>query len=125
MARLILDTGALIAHERADPGVRAWLEEARRRDEVPVVSAVSLAEAWRSAKQVRLAQLLNACAIVTVSERIARTAGESLASTAAGAIDAIVCATAVEAGGGIILTSDPGDLGRLAAGRPELRIERI
>jgi hypothetical protein len=39
--------------------------------------------------------------------------------------DAHVVATAVEAGGGIVLTGDPTDIGRLAAAFPNVVVEAI
>jgi hypothetical protein len=55
--------------------------------------------------------------------RIARTAGQLRARARTGsAIDAIVVATAVRLGGGVIATSDPDDLGALAADHPNVRI---
>ncbi|MDP9403815.1 MAG: hypothetical protein M3P85_10935 [Actinomycetota bacterium] len=39
--------------------------------------------------------------------------------------DAIVVATAIEAGGGVVLTGDPDDLGALAARNPEMVIEPL
>jgi hypothetical protein len=41
------------------------------------------------------------------------------------AIDALVVATAVRLGGGLILTHDPNDLEQLAVGFPGVRIARI
>ncbi len=39
--------------------------------------------------------------------------------------DALVVAHAVEAGGGLILTSDPDDLGALASGHPGVWVESV
>jgi predicted nucleic acid-binding protein len=63
--------------------------------------------------------------VVTTGARMARLAGHALAGIGAGsehAVDAFVLATAVGLGGGLILTHDPGDLRRLAAGHPNVRI---
>ena len=40
-------------------------------------------------------------------------------------IDAVVVATAIDAGGAVILTSDADDLGRLAAHNAEVIIEPL
>jgi len=57
-------------------------------------------------------------------EAVGRTAGRLLGEASSTAtVDAIVVATAVEAGGAVVLTGDPGDLGALAAGRREVVIE--
>lgn len=56
--------------------------------------------------------------VITTGARIARIAGHLLAHVGAGselAVDALVVATAIRLGGGIVLTHDPVDLTRLAA----------
>jgi hypothetical protein len=66
--------------------------------------------------------------VVTTGVRIARTAGLLLARVGAGsemAVDALVVATAICLGGGLILTHDPSDLERLAAGHPNVHIASI
>ncbi len=66
--------------------------------------------------------------VVTTGARIARVAGHLLANIGAGtemAVDALVVATAIRFGGGIIATHDPDDLRRLAAGHPNLAIFEI
>lgn len=66
--------------------------------------------------------------VVTTGARTARTAGHLLAADGAGselAVDALVVATAVRLGGGLILTHDPDDLQRLAADRPNIAVVGI
>lgn len=66
--------------------------------------------------------------VVNTGARTARVAGHLLAAAGVGselAIDALVVATAIRFGGGIVLTHDPGDLSRLAAGHPNLAIAAI
>ncbi len=66
--------------------------------------------------------------VVTTGVRIARVAGHLLARIGRGsemAVDALVVATAVRLGGGLIVTHDPTDLELLAAGHPNVRIARI
>jgi predicted nucleic acid-binding protein len=56
--------------------------------------------------------------VVTTGARMARIAGHLLADVGAGsemAIDALVVATAIRFGGGIVATHDPDDLRLLAA----------
>ncbi|MCB9388036.1 MAG: hypothetical protein H6512_00105 [Acidimicrobiia bacterium] len=56
--------------------------------------------------------------VITTGSRVARIAGHLLATAEAGselAVDAVVVATAVRLGGGIVATHDPADLERLAA----------
>ncbi len=66
--------------------------------------------------------------VVTTGARMARIAGHLLANADAGsemAIDALVVATAIRFGGGIIVTHDPDDLGRLAAAHTNVAIFEI
>jgi hypothetical protein len=66
--------------------------------------------------------------VITTGIRIARLAGHLLASVGAGsemAVDALVVATAVRLGGGLILTHDPTDLEHLAADYPNVRIAPV
>lgn len=66
--------------------------------------------------------------VVTTGARTARIAGHLLAAAGAGselAIDALVVATAIRFGGGVVLTHDPGDLTRLAAGHSSVAIVAI
>ena len=63
--------------------------------------------------------------VVTTGVRIARIAGHLLARHGAGselAVDALVVATAIRFGGGLVLTHDPTDLGALAADHPNVAI---
>jgi len=66
--------------------------------------------------------------VVTTGARIARIAGHLLASAGSGsemAIDALVVATTIRLGGGIVATHDPNDLALLAAGHPNVAIAAI
>lgn len=59
---------------------------------------------------------------------MARIAGHLLSRAGADSsmvVDALVVATAVRFGGGVIATHDPDDLGRLAAGHPNVAIFEI
>jgi len=63
--------------------------------------------------------------VVTTGARIARIAGHLLARVDAGsemAIDAVVVATAVRLGGGMVVTHDPTDLSALAVDSPNVVI---
>jgi predicted nucleic acid-binding protein len=64
--------------------------------------------------------------IEVADELIGRTAGRLVGSAGSAAtVDAIVVATAIEAGGAVILTGDAGDLGLLAAEDPQVIIEPL
>ena len=134
---LILDSEALSAlarptasrarHER----VRAALQTARRRGEPVRVPSAALVELYRGGghdEAIDLELARGYAKVVTTGVRIARIAGHLLAAVGAGsemAIDALVVATAVRLGGGLILTHDPDDLGHLATAHPNVRVAQI
>ena len=123
MAGMTLDSGALIALERADRRIWVHLKEAASRKLPRTVSAAALAEVWRGGvRSARLAQFLATCSVEPVSETLARAAGEALAVVRRGdTIDALVMASAAQRGDAV-LTSDPDDLGRLQACFRNVRI---
>jgi predicted nucleic acid-binding protein len=110
VAGLTLDAGALIAYERGQDRIREILKVSFDRGLVPTVPAIALAEVWRGdAKDARVARLLKACAIETIDEHLARTAGGLRRITpGADAIDACI-AVGVRRRGDAIATSDPDD----------------
>lgn len=66
--------------------------------------------------------------VVTTGTRIARIAGHLLANAGRGsemAIDALVVASTIRLGGGLVATHDPGDLALLAVGYPNVTIAAI
>ena len=66
--------------------------------------------------------------VVTTGARIARHAGHLLADADRGselAIDALVVATTIRLGGGLILTHHPADLELLSARQPAVRVVTI
>lgn len=66
--------------------------------------------------------------VVTTGARIARVAGHLLAAAGSGsemAIDALVIATAIRLGGGIVATHDRNDLTFLSADSPNVAIAAI
>ena len=105
--------------------MRAFLARAvelRAPVEVPIVV---IAETIRgNARDAPVNRVLNAVGESPVAtEEIGRTAGALLGVAASTAtVDALVVAQAIEDGGAVILTSDPDDLGRLAARHPEVAI---
>jgi predicted nucleic acid-binding protein len=123
---VVLDAGALAAlGERRGPRgleVRAALRAAARLSREVVVPAVILAELYRGPRH---NAMVDACLARETGIRVrdtdrplARLVGGVLAAARAGSqhlADAHVIAAAVELGGGIALTTDAEDLGRLAA----------
>jgi predicted nucleic acid-binding protein len=123
---LILDSGAVIALSRREPRARAFLQRALELEAWVEVPVVVVAETTRGTRRdAAVNRILKAVdAVPATHEVVGRTAGALLGrSTDAGVVDALVVAQAVEAGGGVILTSDPRDLASLAAGHSEVQIQ--
>ncbi|CAN5720159.1 hypothetical protein BH20ACT2_BH20ACT2_19950 [soil metagenome] len=126
--RLILDAGAVIALSRSDVRARAALTAAVEVGAEVSIPAVVVAETIRgAATDAPVNRVLKAVGQVDAAdEAVGRTAGRLLGEAGSTAtIDAIVVATAVEAGGAVVLTGDPGDLRVLATGRREVIIEPL
>jgi predicted nucleic acid-binding protein len=123
---VVLDAGALSAlggrPARRNLEVRAALRAAERLGRDVVVPAVILAELYRGPRH---SQVVDACLSRETGIRVrdtdrplARLVGGVLATARVGSeylADAHVIAAAVDIGSGIALTTDPADLGRLAA----------
>jgi predicted nucleic acid-binding protein len=114
---VVLDSHGLtsLAHNRAR------LEELRRRGEWPAIApSVILAEALTGdhRRDYLENRLLRACEVKPVDELLARSAARLRAAARTrrtpSAVDAIVVAVADEAGGAVVLSSDPADLRALA-----------
>ena len=122
---LVLDTGALIAFERADPRMRALLREALRTRTRIVIPAGALGQAWRDpARQVVLRALAGdpLTTVPPLDRVLAEAAGVLCGRTrTSDVIDASVALTAKRSQA-VIVTSDARDLRRLD---PTLRIEPV
>lgn len=128
-ARLILDSGAIIALARNDGKVRALVSAAVRAGARVMVPAVVVAETFRGRgpRDARVNRALTAAdSYLSTDDSAARTAG-SLLGTARSSetLDALVVAAAIHAGGGRIITTDPRDLKRLSAGRTDVVIHAV
>jgi hypothetical protein len=116
VSALILDAGALVAVDRDDRSMMARLRASQQHGLELRTNAMVVAQVWRDrhGRQVSLARLLQAVEVRAVSQRDGRDAGVlQAAAGTADAIDATVVLLA--APGDRILTSDPGDITRLAA----------
>ena len=111
---ITFDTGALIALERRAQRARQILERATElKVRITVPSAV-ITEWWRGRSDVR-DDIVAALRVEPLSERVAKLAGEALASVRGStAIDAIVMASAALRGD-VVYTSDVDDLQKLTA----------
>lgn len=126
--RLILDAGAVIALSRADQRARAALAAALEAGADVSIPAVVVAETVRGvAAGAPVNRIVKAVGEVSVAdERVGRTAGRLLGEARSDStIDALVVASAVEAGGAVILTGDPDDLRALAGDRPGVVIQAL
>lgn len=126
--RLILDSGAVIGLSRNDVRARAALTAAHEAGALISLPAVVVAETVRgTARDARVNRILKAVGhVAPTDEPTARLAGGLLgAANSSSTIDAIVVATAIDAGGAVILTGDADDLGQLAAQNAEVIIEPL
>jgi predicted nucleic acid-binding protein len=116
------DTGMLIALERRRQAATDAFYAIVRRGFVPVVPAVVYAEWWRGRTDVR-ERLLASVLIEDMPPRLCRAAGEALAAVRSATLaDAVVMASAALRGGGVVYTSDEGDLARLGQHFPSVRV---
>lgn len=137
MAVLVLDSEALSALARPNTNqlrhqrVRAAMRSAHERNFPVRVPSAVLVELYRGGGTDEAIDAVLArgfAQVVTTGARIARVAGHLLAAAQSGsemAIDALVVATAIRLGGGIVVTHDPNDLALLAAGHPNVVIAAI
>ena len=126
MARLILDSGAVVALARRDPTARAYLERELSQSDLVVLPAVVIAATTRGGgEDAPVDQIIKAVTEVTpVTEGIARQAGRLLGkSTRRGVtLDALIAAEAIARGPAVVLTSDPKDMSELLREHPQIRV---
>ncbi len=107
------DTGMLIALERRKPRATEAMRAIVRRGLLPVVPAVAYAEWWRGRSEIREA-ILDMVVVEDMPAALCRAAGEALGAVRGASLaDAVVMASAALRGGGVVYTSDVGDLARL------------
>lgn len=126
--RLILDADAVIALSRADQRARAALAAALEAGADVSIPAVVVAETVRGvAADAPVNRIIKAVGEVKVAdERVGRTAGQLLGEARSDStIDALVVASAIEAGGAVILTGDPEDIRALSGDRPGVIIQAL
>ncbi len=121
MSVFTFDTGALIALERRRPRMRHILELSLADATPIVVPSVCVAEWWRGRTDHR-EEILRAVIVEHTDDALVRLAGEALAQVSgATCVDAMVMATAARRGG-VVFTSDAGDLQRLQRVFPSVRV---
>ena len=126
--RLILDSGAVIALSRNDQRARAALAAAWEAGVEVSIPSLVVAETVRgSAKDARVNRVIKSVGKVNgAEEHTGRVAGALLGAARSDfTVDAVVVASAIELGGGVILTGDPDDLEVLASGHPEVIVQAL
>jgi len=121
MSGVTLDTGALIALERGKGAMSRRMRRLRETGITITVPAVVLIEWWRAGFGRRHRDILAPMHIEPTSGRIAKAAGEAISQQSASVVDAAVMASAALRGD-VVFTSDLGDLGRLQAHFPSVRL---
>jgi hypothetical protein len=113
---LVLDAGALLAIERGDRRTVALIKHELLAGRVPRTHGAVIGQVWRGGArpQASLARLLPALEIVPIDDGLGRRAGVLLGvARARDVVDAALVLLAADED--LVLTSDPGDLARLAA----------
>lgn len=135
---LVLDSAGLdeLTHWQPSNRLRLLLKDALRHDKPVLVPALVCAEACRgSARTIAVESALSrfesatgeqpAVTVVPTDFELARQVGAVLHGAKAASediVDAHVVSVCVPFGGGLVVTSDPGDIHRLAAAVPSIRI---
>lgn len=115
MSMLVLDAGALIAIERGDQTVRAYVKAADQGDVTLLTSSAVVAQVWRGGtRQARLARLLGSDLIAEtfLDDDASRRIGALAATLGVGdVVDGHVAVLALDHDAWV-LTSDPDDIAR-------------
>ena len=133
MARLILDSGAVIALAAGSERARRFLQRAARERSLAVIPAVVIAETTRggprdaSVNRYRPPGRSAVDEVAPITETVACEAGRlrAAARLADATIDALVVATAARREPTIIPTGDVDDFRALAAGYSHVRVEGV
>jgi predicted nucleic acid-binding protein len=116
------DTGMLIALERRKRRATDAFQAIVRRGQLPTVPAVVYVEWWRGRTDVR-EEILAAVLVEDMRPALCRAAGEAVGAIKGSTLaDAVVMASAALRGGGVVYTSDLGDLRRLQRHFPTVRV---
>lgn len=127
---VVLDSEGLWAVARNTEDARAVIDLAIRGGSLVIVPSIVLAETLTGGPQdAPVNQVLSKVTVVSITEDLARDAAllkrKSGMTGVEHTIDAIVVAVSASQGGGVVLTSDPGDIKQLADEVYESRIRAI
>jgi len=129
MARLILDSGAVIALASGNERARRFVRRAISARAAVIVPAVVVAETTRGGpRDATVNRVIKTVEdVAPVTEDVAREAGRLLAGarTSNATMDALVVAAAARRESTIILTGDIDDITALAANYPHVRVEGV
>jgi hypothetical protein len=127
VARLILDTGAVLGFIQGNPRVAAAIRLAHDRGDEIVVPSVVVAQSIRGGpRDAPIHRLLHSVFVPFIGLRLARRAGELLGTSGTSdAADALIMAEALRTLPALILTGDPDDMHRLADGQRSVRVVSI
>jgi len=121
MIGMTFDTGALVALERRKATMATVFALATKQKRRLTVPAPVLIEWWRGRSRVR-DDILTAVDVEPLDDALAMLAGEAIAAIrGATAVDAAVMASASRRGD-VVYTSDVGDLVKLRAFFPNVRV---
>jgi predicted nucleic acid-binding protein len=122
---ITFDTGALVAIERRDRAMLAFMTAALAAGSKITVPSVVVGEWWRGQRG-PTARILDAVDIEVLGGRLAKVAGEVLGVVrGASLVDAVVVASAAQRGD-LVLTGDMNDLLRIRDARfPGVRIRAV
>ena len=122
---LTLDTGALLALDRPGKAIvmQARLDETLRRGGTICVPVGTIAQAWRSARQVRLARLLKSrdIDVAIMTPNVARTVGLLCARSGHDDVIDVHVALCARERRHVVITSDPDDISRVDPTLPIIR----
>jgi predicted nucleic acid-binding protein len=123
---LTLDTGALLALDQPSKALvmQTRLDEILRRGGTICVPVGTVAQAWRSSRQVRLARLLKSRGIdlAIMTSNVARSVGLVCARSGHQDVIDVHVAICARERGHAVATSDPDDILRID---PELPVIRV
>ncbi len=129
MARLILDSGAVLALASGNERARRFVRRAISARAAVIVPAVVVAETTRGGpRDATVNRVIKTVEdVAPVTEDVAREAGRLLAGArkSNATMDALVVASAARRESTIILTGDIDDITALAANYPHVRVEGV
>jgi hypothetical protein len=121
----MFDTGALIALERGNHGIRKVYSLSIEQGQPIVTTTPIIAEWWRVGKREKeRAKILRTLLPEAPDSHVARLAGAAIGALGAGVVDALLMASA-SIRSDTVYTADMDDLERLQAHFPQVVLARV